>query len=148
MIGATTTGLLAALTAMQAQPYWEPNNTRRLDHEGDLRWVMFRDALIFAEGIRGEYHATFSQMLSKMENIQFNISGHMLPIEASIHAALVPLRSAGCPFCPRNEPTEAIEVSDKPADYTLAPITASGRLDLIASSDAGLFHHLDHAKVI
>ncbi len=85
-----------------------------------------------------------------MENTEFDITGYMLPVEPTTHSAhfVLTRRSAGCPFCPPNEPTEAIEIfSDKPVDYTQAPITITGRLHLVATSETGLFYRLDHARV-
>ena len=74
----------------------------------------------------------------------------MLPDEPSLTSAhfVLTRRSAGCPFCPPNEPTEAIEVfSVASMEYTQAPVTVSGQLHLVARSETGLFYRLDHAKV-
>ena len=142
--------MLLSLTAMQLQPLYGPNGNGTLDHEDDLRWTFFHDAKISADDAKGEYRATFSPSLAKMEGRPFSITGYMLPVEASTHAAhfVLTRRSAGCPFCPPNEPTEAIEIfSLKPVDYTQAPVTVAGRLHLVARSETGLFYRLDQAKV-
>lgn len=131
-------------------PNWGPNGNGTLDHEDDLRWVGFHDAKITADEAKGEYRATFSPTLQKENGICTSISGYMLPIEAtttSPHFVLT-RRSAGCPFCPPNEPTEAIEVfATKPIAYTQSPVTVSGTLHLVARSEKGLFFRLDGAKV-
>lgn len=99
---------------------------------------------------RANNDASFSDILQKMDGKPFSITGYMLPIEPSIHSAhfVLTRRSAGCPSCPPNEPTEAMEVfAQKPVDYTQAPVTANGVLDLVRHSAQGLFFRLDHAKV-
>ena len=144
------TALLFALSGMQLQPMWGPNGNGTLAHEDDLRWVMFHDATITADQAKGEYRAAFSPSLAKMEGSSLSITGYMLPIEASTTSPhfVLTRRSAGCPFCPPNEPTEAIEVSAlKPATYTQSPLTVKGVLHLAARSEQGLFFRLDHAKV-
>ena len=143
-------GLFFALCGMQLQPMWGPNGNGTLDHEDDLRWVMFHGAAITADQAKGEYRATFEPALVRMEGHRFSISGYMLPIEASTTSAhfVLTRRSAGCPFCPPNEATEAMEIfSDKPIRYTQSPVTAEGILHLVARSEQGLFYRLDHAKV-
>lgn len=142
--------LFVALTGITTQPYYGPNGNGTLEHEDDLRWVTFHDAKIAADEARGEYRATFSPLLAKMDGRAFSITGYMMPVEPTTHAAhfLLTRRSAGCPFCPPNEPTEAIEVfALKPVDYVQAPVTVAGRLRLVAHSAGGLFFRLDHAKV-
>lgn len=127
-----------------------PRAPGTLDHEDDLRWVFFHDARITADEAKGEYRATFSPSLAKMEGRSFSITGYMLPIEPSTHSAhfVLTRRSAGCPFCPPNEPTEAIEIfAAAPADYRQTPVTVEGRLHLVARSETGLFYRLERAKV-
>ncbi|BAI96730.1 hypothetical protein SJA_C1-18960 [Sphingobium indicum UT26S] len=127
-----------------------PRPPGTLDHEDDLRWVFFHDARVTADEAKGEYNAAFSPSLSKMEGQSFSITGYMLPIETSTKSAhfVLTRRSAGCPFCPPNEPTEAIEIfATGPVDYRQTPVTVEGRLHLIARSETGLFYRLDRAKV-
>lgn len=129
---------------------WGPNGNGTLDHEDDARWGMFHDAKITADEAKGEYRADFSPSMAKMEGAHVSIMGYMLPIEATTHSAhfVITRRSSGCPFCPPNEPTEAIEVfALKPFDYTQGPIAVEGRLHLVRRSEQGLFYRLDQAKV-
>ena len=142
--------LFASLTGMQRQMMWGPNGNGTLDHEDDLQWVFFHDAKIIADTAKGEYRATFGTNLAKMDKHPFTITGYMLPVEASTKSAhfILTRRSAGCPFCPPNEPTEAIEVfSAAPVDYTQSPVTVAGQLHLVGKSAEGLFYRLDRAKV-
>lgn len=132
------------------QPGWGPNGNGTLDHEDDLRWVLFHDARIAADEAKGQYTATFSPALKKEEGVRWSITGYMLPVESTTRAAhfVLTRRSSGCPFCPPNEPTEAIEIfSAAPVQYTQAPVTVDGILHLVARSDQGLFFRLDKAKV-
>lgn len=129
---------------------WGPNGNGTLDHDDDARWGIFHDAQIIADEAKGEYRAQFSPTMAKMEGAHISISGYMLPIEASTHSAhfVITRRSMGCPFCPPNEPTEAIEVfALKPFDYTHGVVNVEGRLHLIRRSELGLFYRIDQAKV-
>ena len=132
-----------------AVPKWGPNGNGTLDHEDDLRWVFFHDAKISADEARGVYRATFSPSLRKEEGTRLTITGYMLPVESSTTSPhfVLTRRTAGCPFCPPNEPTEAIEVfATKPVAYTQAPVTIEGILHLVAESGQGLFYKLDGAR--
>lgn len=127
---------------------WGPNGNGTLDHEDDLRWIVLHDVKITANEAKGVYIATFSKAMADLDGRPFSIIGYMLPLEATTHSAhfAITRRSTGCPFCPPNEPTEAIEVfAAKPIDYTQAPIALEGRLHLVRSSETGLFYRLDQA---
>lgn len=130
---------------------WGPNGNGTLVHEDDLRWVDFHDAQVTADRAAGRYTARFSSMLLKMDGQPLVITGYMLPVGtamATTHFVLT-RRSATCPFCPPNEPTEAMEVfSQKLVTTTQAPVTVQGKLHLVASSEQGLFFRLDEAKVL
>ena len=139
--------LFAALTGMS---WGGKAPIGQLEHEDDARWVFFNDAKVVADNKRGVYTATFSDTLGKMDNVDLTISGYMLPIEATTHSAhfIITRRLTGCPFCPPNEPTEAIEVFAKaPFDYTQSIITVSGRLKLVRESSQGLFYRIEGAKI-
>ena len=77
--------------------------------------------------------------------------GFILPLEASPssrHFMLV-RRNTGCPFCPPNAPTEAVEVmAQAPVAYTGEEVRMSGRLRLVPSSGDGLFFRLDGATLV
>ena len=131
------------------QTEWGPNGNGTLDHEDDLRWVMFHDAKIEADEARGVYRATFSPSLAKEDGATLSITGYMLPIESTTKSAhfVITRRSAGCPFCPPNEPTEAIEVfTSQPVAYTRSPVTVEGTLHLVTRSENGLFFQMKRAK--
>lgn len=142
--------LFVSLAAMQRQPLWGPNGNGTLEHEDDLQWVFFHDAKITADNVKGEYRAVFGPTLGKMEGIKFTITGYMLPVEATTNSAhfVLTRRSTGCPFCPPNEPTEAIEIfAQKPIAYTQSPVMIVGRLHLVGRSDGGLFYQLKDARI-
>lgn len=142
--------LLLLLSAAQQAPYYGPNGNGTLDHQDDRHWLLFHGAKIVADYAKGEYRATFGAELSRMDGRTLRITGYMLPIEPSTHSGhfILTRRSTGCPFCPPNEPTEAMEIfTTQAADYTQAPVTIEGRLKLVARSEAGLFYRIDQAKL-
>lgn len=131
-------------------PGWGPNGNGTLDHEDDLQWVIFHDAKITADEAKGEYAATFPPSLKGEDGLHFSITGYMLPIERSTKSAhfVLTRRSAGCPFCPPNEPTEAMEIfATAPVEYTQAPVTVEGTLHLVSRSEQGLFFRMDNARL-
>ena len=151
-----TVAALAAPVAAPAQFYsggsaqWGPNGNGTLDHEDDLRWVTFHGAKIAADEAKGEYTAAFPPELKREEGAAYTITGYMLPVEPNMSAPhfVLTRRSTGCPFCPPNEPSEAIEIfASRPVEYTQAPVTVSGKLHLVARSARGLFFRIDGAKV-
>lgn len=130
-------------------PAWGPNGNGTLEHEDDLQWVFFHDAKITADEAKGVYRAAFSPALKKDEGTKLTITGYMLPVERSTNAPhfVLTRRSAGCPFCPPNEPTEAMEIfATGPVAYTQAPVTMEGTLHLVAESGQGLFYKLIGAR--
>ncbi len=127
---------------------WGPNGNGTLDHEDDLRWVILHDVKIDADNAKGVYVATFGKDMADMEGRPFTIIGYMLSVENNLNSPhfVITRRSTGCPFCPPNEPTEAIEVfAVKLVAYTQAPIALEGKLHLVRSSAEGLFYRLDQA---
>jgi hypothetical protein len=132
------------------QPKWGPDGNGTLEHEDDLRWIFFHDAKITADEAKGVYTAIFPPLLKKEDGVRFSITGYMMPVEASSTSAhfVLTRRSAGCPFCPPNEPTEAIEIfATRPIDYTPSPITVEGTLHLVSQSAQGLFFRIDKATI-
>jgi hypothetical protein len=129
---------------------WGPNGNGTLLHEDDLQWVMLHDTRITADQKAGIYIAAFSPMLLKMENQNLVITGYVLPLSATSTTThfILTRRSPACPFCPPNEPTEAIEIFSqtfvKPTD---APITVEGRLHFVSRSEQGLFFRIESAKI-
>jgi hypothetical protein len=126
---------------------WGPNGNGTLDHQDDIRWVILHDVKITADNAKGIFTAKFGKDMGSMEGRSFSIMGYMMPIETNIHSAhfVLTRRSPGCPFCPPNEPSEAIEIfATKGVDYTQAPIAVKGTLHLVNSSADGLFYRMDH----
>ena len=119
-----------------------------LAHVEDARWNVFHDVKVSADLEKGQYSASFGPAITRLERREVEVSGYMLPLtpDASAPHFVLTRRSAGRPFCPPNELNEAMEVqAQAPVRYTTAPVTVSGRLHLVARSDAGLFSRLDHA---
>lgn len=141
-------GLMLSQVAAEAPPTltYNPNHYQN----NDPIWDVLNQAQVTADRERGEYHASFPAPLRARQNQPLIISGFILPLEPaslSAHFMLV-RRNTGCPFCPPNAPTEAVEVfSRAPVRYTGEEVTASGRLTLVSSSAEGLFFRLDGAEV-
>lgn len=138
------------LRAAGSVQQWGPNGNGTLDHKDDLQWVQFHDAKVTEDRAAGIYNITFGPFLRKMDGQSLIITGYMMPLTPfgpSNHFVLT-RRSPGCPFCPPNEPTEAIEIfSDRSVPPTPAPITIEGKLHLVSRSSQGLFFRIDGAKI-
>lgn len=127
---------------------WGPNGNGTLDHADDRRWLIFAQASITADDARGVYVATFPPAIRRLNGARVTITGYMLPLEPSTLAThfVLTRRSTGCPFCPPNEPAEAIEIrAQRPLRYTQQPTSLSGRLRLVTQSATGLFYRLEAA---
>ena len=142
--------LLLSLAASDApDQQWGPNGNGTLVHSDDQRWIVFRDASIQADNARGVYVATFGSSIRRFEGRRIVLTGYMLPVEATTLSAhfVLTRRSTGCPFCPPNEPSEAIEVfAVAPVPYTQAPVTITGTLQFVAQSAGGLFYRMTDAR--
>ena len=128
---------------------WGPLGNGRLDHADDRRWTILHDVRIRADDAKGVYIATFGRDMTDLEGRPFTITGYMLPVETGLDARhfVLTRRSTGCPFCPPNEPTEAIEVfAVTPLAYTHAPIAVKGRMHLVRTTAQGLFYRLDQVS--
>jgi hypothetical protein len=116
----------------------------------DPAWGLLNGATVSLDDKAGEYKAIFPVDLLTQQSRKFTITGFMLPLDPSkrtLHFALV-RRNTACPFCPPNNPTEAIEVfSSQMVEYTGDELKVTGRLTLIPSSSQGLFYRLDNAQV-
>ena len=142
--------LPAALLLMAADG--PPTLTYNPQHyvNNDPTWDSFNQAKITPDLKVGQYTATFPPDLTVRNNKPLRIAGFILPLEASSASAhfMLVRRNTGCPFCPPNAPTEAVEVfAVRPVQYTGQEMAATGRLKLVASSADGLFFRLDQASV-
>ena len=116
----------------------------------DPVWDDLNGATVTADRAAGEYRAVFPRAMEDRRDRPLRVAGFILPLEASSRSAhfMVVRRNTGCPFCPPNAPTEAVEVfSDAPVSYTGQEVVATGRLKLVSSSAEGLFYQLQHATV-
>ena len=117
----------------------------------DPIWDQFNQTQIAPDLKVGEYKANFPQSLTSRQNKSMRVSGFILPLEASSRSAhfMLVRRNTGCPFCPPNAPTEAVEIyAEQPVNYTGEEMAATGRLKLVASSADGLFFRLEQASVV
>lgn len=142
--------LLLTLPAQAQTGRWGPNGNGTLEHADDSRWASFGGVRIKADDAKGVYVAVFPPALRQAGGARFAIKGYMLPVEASTTSAhfVLTRRSTGCPFCPPNEPSEAIEVfATRPVVYTQDPIAIEGTLQLVSQSAQGLFFRMSGAVV-
>ena len=139
---------LAAVTALGAMQAPTLTYDPRHFENNDPLWALFNETRVTPDKARGVYVATFPPRLSAGEGSPLRVAGFILPLEASPssrHFMLV-RRNSGCPFCPPNAPTEAVEVmAEAPVAYTGEEIRMTGRLRLVPSSGDGLFFRLEGA---
>ncbi|MGC1301042.1 MAG: hypothetical protein WA840_01600 [Caulobacteraceae bacterium] len=117
----------------------------------DPAWTILRDARIDEDVAKGVLNAAFGPKLEALDGKPFRISGYMTPLETSMRTRrfVVTRRDTTCPFCPPNEPTEAVEVRlDASTTFTHEEVAVSGRLELVGSSDKGLFYRLTGASMV
>ncbi|MDB5484084.1 MAG: hypothetical protein JWO83_5137 [Caulobacteraceae bacterium] len=139
----TTLGGLDAGPTLTYNPKHYQNN--------DPQWEVLNRTQIVADTAKGEYKATFPAALVARKGAVMKISGFILPLETTSRSAhfMLVRRNTGCPFCPPNAPTEAVEIfSRQPVRYTGEEIAVTGRLKLVPSSDQGLFFQLADADVV
>ena len=135
------------LCAMQAPTLtYDPRHYQN----DDPVWTLLNKTQVTPDKARGVYVASFPAALQRQAGGPFTLAGFILPLQASPvsrHFMLV-RRNSGCPFCPPNAPTEALEImADAPVAYTGEEVKITGRLKLIASSDDGLFFRLENAAL-
>ena len=136
---------VVGLGAMQAPAL--TYNPKHFENNDPL-WTLLNETRVTPDKARGVYLASFPARLSAGEGSPLRVAGFILPLEASPssrHFMLV-RRNSGCPFCPPNAPTEAVEVmAQEPVAYTGEEVRMSGRLRLVPSSGDGLFFRLEGA---
>lgn len=136
------------LCAMQAPTLtYDPRHFQN----DDPLWELFNQTRVTPDRARGVYTAVFPASLTAREGSDTRVVGFILPLDptpSSRHFMLV-RRNTGCPFCPPNAPTEAVEVmADAPVRYTGDEVRMTGRLKLVPSSGDGLFFRLQGASVV
>lgn len=136
-----------ALTGLQSVALtYDPNHFQT----NDPVWDVLNKTQVKTDRAKGEYLATFPDKLKARDGAQLRIAGFILPLEASSRSAhfMVVRRNTGCPFCPPNAPTEAVEVrSLAPVAYSGDEVVATGRLHLVSTSAEGLFFQLQDAVI-
>ncbi len=145
-------GLFVAVAALATAAFDAPPTlTYNPQHyvNNDPVWEQFNLVHITADMKAGAYRATFPGALTGKQNRPMRVTGFILPLEASSKSAhfMLVRRNTGCPFCPPNAPTEAVEIfSRTPVTYTGQEMAVTGVLRLVASSGDGLFFRLDQAS--
>jgi hypothetical protein len=143
-------GALFSMGAMSPQTFGDLQYNPAHYENNDPAWSLLNEAQVIGDTKRGEYRATFPPGLINLQSKAFSISGFMMPLEPAsqtLHFALL-RRNSGCPFCPPNQPTEAIEIFSRSlVKYTGEEISVKGILRLVSSSADGLFFRLDDTVV-
>ncbi len=150
--GTGAVALALALCAFTTQPL-TPSQQALAAHytNNDPGWTLLRQATVSEDRAKGLLTARFTPDLQRLSGKAFQISGFMTPLEASGQTRhfIITRRSTTCPFCPPNEPTEAVEVRlDQPTSLSNEEVVVRGRMTLVATSDEGLFYSLSSATML
>ncbi len=142
-------GAVVGLGAADAPPTltYNPNHYQN----NDPLWEILNQAQITADTAKGEYTAKFPPAVTARGDKPIRITGFILPLEPKSYSAhfMLVRRNTGCPFCPPNAPTEAVEVfAAKPFRYMGDEIAVTGRLKLVSASSEGLFYQINAADVV
>ena len=141
---ATMTGALVRQPLTAAQQAIAAHYTNN-----DPQWTVLRQAKVGEDRAKGLLTAQFPPAVQALSGRPFRISGFMSPLETGQDTRhfIVTRRSTTCPFCPPNEPTEAVEVRlAAPARFTDQEVVVAGRMALSGSSDEGLFYVISDAS--
>jgi hypothetical protein len=127
------------------QQQWQGGHIESLDPV----WNLLNEAHVAVDRKRGAMVASFPAELQRLNGLNMKVEGFILPLETGSevrHFALT-RRNSGCPFCPPNLPTEAVEITlAKPIKMGPELVTIRGTMTLRTSSDAGLFYEMRDAK--
>ncbi len=148
-LGRAGLGLAAVLMLCGFQIFGQPEGSPDApDHPDDPRWTQFHAVKITPDKVRGAMTAQFPADLKRAEGKVMDIGGYITPLQPSLDTNhfILTRRSSGCPFCPPNEATEALEVfTTKPIHYERRQFFVKGRLKLVGDSGQGLFFQLTDA---
>jgi hypothetical protein len=141
--------LILGLGAADAPPTltYNPNHYQN----NDPLWEVLNQTQVTADTAKGEYRAKFPPGVLARGDKPVRITGFILPLEPKSYSAhfMLVRRNTGCPFCPPNAPTEAVEIfARKPFQYMGDEIAVTGRLQLVSASSEGLFYRIDSADVV
>ena len=145
ILGGSAAGLLAFQPDDRPVPYI-PGHVESTDP----LWGILHGAKVTIDDKRGLMTAEFTDVIKKLDGEIFTIGGFILPIDSKPKFShfILTRRNSSCPFCPPNEPTEAIEIfATQALEYTPNDVTITGKMKLVAESDAGLFYQLSDAIV-
>ena len=143
-------GLCAVLMLSGFQFFGQPpGGADEPDHPDDPRWIQFHGVKITADKAHGVLRADFPADLRQENGRMVDIGGYVTPLQPSVDIDhfILTRRSSGCPFCPPNEATEALEVfTTKKIRFDRRQWFVKGRLKLVSNSDQGLFFQLTDAS--
>ena len=141
--------LTAVLMLSGFQVFGQPDGTGDApDHPDDPRWIQFRGVKITVDKAHGVMRADFPADLRQASGHTVDIGGYITPLQSSVDIDhfILTRRSSGCPFCPPNEATEALEVFTKhKIHFERRQFFVKGRLKLVGDSSQGLFFQLTDA---
>lgn len=139
----------AVLMLSGFQVFGQPDGTGDgPDHPDDPRWIQFRGVKITVDRAHGAMLADFPADLKQAAGKLVDIGGYITPLQTSVDIDhfILTRRSSGCPFCPPNEATEALEVfTRKKVHFERRQFFVKGRLKLVGDSNQGLFFQLTDA---
>lgn len=134
------------LSEQQMPRQWLPDHIESTDP----LWGMLQGAVVGIDEARGLMTATFNDIIQRMDGRPLSIGGFLMPLDARqrfTHFVLT-RRNSSCPFCPPNEPTEAIEVmAEQAMEYAPNEFVVSGQFHVVGESSEGLFYRLSNARV-
>ena len=142
-------GLCGVLMLCGFQVFGQPDGAvEDPEHPDDSRWTQFSGVKITVDKAHGVMRADFPADLRRQEGRPVNIGGYMTPLQPSVMVDhfILTRRSSGCPFCPPNEATEALEVfTTRKVRFERKQWLVHGRLKLVGDSGQGLFFQLTEA---
>lgn len=127
-------------------PAWVPGHIEN----NDPNWGILNGAQTSIDEARGVMTAQFTDMIRHMDGQTVTIGGFILPLDSQQQFShfVLTRRNSGCPFCPPNLPTEAVEVfATAPVRFDPNEFAATGRFQIIQSTSEGLFYRLNNARV-
>ena len=144
--------LSVGLCGFMMRPLTSAERALGSDHTSkDPAWRVLRAARVDEDKASGAMVATFPAALKALGGKTFRISGYVTPLDERLQMRhlIITRNDPSCPFCPPSSATEAVEVFlNKPLPAAPVEIAVSGRLELIGTSDAGVFYRLGNASLM
>jgi len=100
------------------------------------------------EGSHGLLEPIFSDAVKALDGKNVRIQGFMMPLDNSEKQSHFILTSTppSCFYCMPGGPENVIEIkTSKPMEFSFEPVVIAGRMELLESSDMGIFYRLNAA---